>query len=119
MQTTRPYIWLGPRWYAWLEFGSDNRHTTFIALGERVAAELGGTLDVYFPNSADEGKEYAQIVVGSATLLLMRKSGLGAALGAAYRDLPLLLRIASRYDAQFRGWRWPLYRLWQRVVRRR
>jgi len=119
MPATAPYIWLGPRWYAWLEFGPDNRHATFVAIGERVAAELGGRFEEYLPNPADDGKEYAKIVVGEACLLMMRKDGIGAALGAECRDLPLLLRIAALYGAECRGWRWPLYRFWQRVVGRR
>lgn len=68
------------------------------------------------PNPADEGKEYAEIVVAEARLLLMRKTGLGIALGAAYPDLPLLLRIAAIFQAERRGWRWPLYWLWRGMV---
>jgi len=113
---TAPYIWLGPGWYAWLEFGPDHRHDTFDAIGERVAHALGGTLAEVLPNPADAGKEYAEVVVGEARLLLMRKAGLGIALGAAYPDLPLLLRIAANVRADFRGWRWPLYRLWRRAI---
>ncbi len=116
MSTTTPYIWLGPGWYAWLEFGPDNRHATFAAVREQVARELGGTVAEVLPNPADEGKEYAEIVVGEARLLLMRKPGLGIGLGAAYQDLPLLLRIAAKMQAEYRGWRWPLYRIWQRLV---
>ena len=116
MTAAAPYIWLGPGWYGWLEFGPDTRHATFAAIGERVAVELGGTVAEVLPNADDEGKEYAEVVVGAARLLLMRKDGLGIALGAAYPDLPLLLRIAAGVRAEDRGWRWPLYRLWRRVV---
>jgi len=119
MRAPVPYIWLGPRWYAWLEFGPDNRHATFMAIGKRVAVELGGTFEEYLPNPSDDGKEYAKVVVGGAFLLLMRRTGIGPALGAECHDLPLLLRIALLYGAEYRGWRWPLYRLWQRVVARR
>lgn len=114
---TTPYIWLGPRWYAWLEFGPDNRHATFAAIGERAARDLGGTVAEVLPNTHDEGKEYAEIVVGASRLLLMRKEGLGVALGAAYADLPLLLRIAASVQAEYRGWRWALYWVWRRIAR--
>src|SRR5262245_13558133 len=89
LEATTPYIWLGPRWHAWLEFGPDNRHATFMVIGEWVASELGGRLDEYLPDPSDDGKEYAKIMVGEACLLLMRKAGFGSALGAEYRDLPL------------------------------
>ena len=111
-----PYVWLGPRWYGWLEFGPDHRHATFTAIGERVAKELGGKVVDILSNPDDDGKEYAQVMVGPARLLLMRKDGLGAALGAAYPDLPLLLQIATLVGAEYRGWRWTLYRVWRRFV---
>lgn len=85
--------------------GRPNQHATFAAIGERVARELGGTLAETLPNATDEGKDYAEVVVGEARLLLMRKAGLGMALGAAYPDLPLLLRIAAIFQADYRGWR--------------
>ena len=116
MSSTTPYFWLGPGWSAWLEFGPDNRHATFMAIGRRIASELGGRLEEYLPNPSDDGKEYAKIIVGDACLLLMRKAHLGIALHAEYRDLPLLLRIAPHYGAACRGWRWPLYWIWRRVV---
>ena len=119
MRIAMPYIWLGPRWYAWLEFGPDSRHATFMAIGKRVAAELGGTFEEYLPNPSDDGKEYAKVVVGGTCLLLMRRAGMGSALGAECRDVPLLLRVALLYGAKRRGWRWPLYRLWRRVAGRR
>jgi hypothetical protein len=107
-----PYIWLGPRWYAWLEFGPDASHATFAAVAQRVANEFGGSVTDVLPNPHDEGKEYAEVQVGSAQLLLMRKPGLGLGLGAACPDVPLLLRVAALYRAECRGWRWPLFRLW-------
>jgi len=113
---TAPYIWLGPGWYAWLMFGPDNRHATFMAIGERVAHELGGAVADLLPNPSDVGKEYAEIVVGEARFLLMRKDPLGISLGVGYPHVPLLLRIAVGFGAECRGWRWPLYRLWRRVV---
>lgn len=119
MQATTPYVWLGPGWHAWLEFGPDNCHATFVAIGERVARELGGTVVETLPNPSDEGKEYAEVVAGKARLLLMRKKPFGVALGAEYQDVPLLLRIAAMFQAERRGWRWPLYRLWQQIVGRK
>jgi len=71
-----PFIWLGPRWYAWLEFGPDNRHATFVAIAQRIASELGGTVIECMPNPSDDGKEYFEIEVGSSQLLLMRKTSL-------------------------------------------
>jgi hypothetical protein len=110
------FVWLGPRWYAWLEFGPDNKHSTFVTIAQQVAVELGGTVIELLPNPSDDGKEYLEIAVGSAQLLLMRKTGLGIALGAAYPDVPLLLRIAKIYHAECRGWRWPFYRLWRCIA---
>ena len=111
-----PHVWLVPRWYAWLEFGPDSQHATFIAIGDRVAQDLGGRLVEVLPNSNDEGKEYAEIVVGEARLLLMRKERHSIALGTSCRDLPLLLQLAASVQAEYRGWRWPIYRLWRRVM---
>lgn len=116
MAGTAPFVWLGPRWHGWLEFGPDNHRETFLSIGERAAALLGGRLEEILPNASDDGKEYAKIVVGDANLLLMRKAGLGAALGAERRHVPLLLRVADLYGAERRGWRWPLYRLWRRIA---
>jgi hypothetical protein len=110
-----PYVWLGPRWYAWLEFGPDCRRETFAAIGRRVSGALGGSVAEVLPNPRDDGKEYAEVQVGPARLLLMRKPGLGIGLGACYADVPLLLRVAVLYQAECRGWRWPLYRLWRRL----
>jgi hypothetical protein len=118
VQSSVPCIYLGPGWYGWLEFGPDNRHATFAAIGDRVACELGGTVQALMPNRENEGKEYADIVVGNSRLLLMRKTGIGIALGAACPDLPLLLQIAALFQAECRGWRWPLYRLWRRATGR-
>jgi hypothetical protein len=78
-----------------------------------VARELGGTVHETLPNPDDVGKEYADIVVGDARLLLMRKTAQGIALGAACPDVPLLLRIAGLFQAECRGWRWPFYFLWR------
>lgn len=108
-----PYIWLGPGWYAWLELGPDFRHATFTAIAERVTQEFGGSISEVLPNPADDGKEYAELQIGTARLLLMRKPELGIGLGAAYADVPLLLQIGATFHAQRRGWRWPFYWLRQ------
>jgi len=52
---------------------------------------LGGTFGEYLTNPSDDGKEYANVVVGRACLVLMRRAGIGSALGAGCRDLPLLV----------------------------
>lgn len=118
LEATAPYIWLGPRWYAWLEFGPDFRHDTFMSIARRLSDEIGASVSEVLPNPHDDEKEYAELQIGSARLLLMRKRNLGIGLGASYPDVPLLLRIASLYGAECRGWRWPLYRLWQRFFGR-
>ena len=100
-------------------FGPGNRHATFTAVGARVARELGGTFAELLPNPSDGGKEHAEIVVGEARFLLMRKDPLGISLGVGYPHVPLLLRIAAGVGAECRGWRWPLYRLWRLAVRSR
>jgi len=108
-----PYLWLGPRWYAWLEFGPDGRRATFLEIARRVCNAVGGSAVETLPSSRDEDKEYWQLQVGLARLLLMRKPPLGVGLGAALPDLPLLLRIGAMFGAECRGWRWPFYRLWR------
>jgi hypothetical protein len=115
LEATAPYVWLGARWDAWLEFGTDYRHDTFVAITQRVCDGFGGSFSEVLPNSCDNSKEYAEVQIGPARLLLVRKPGLGIGLGASCADVPLLLRIAALYRAECRGWRWPLYRLWQRL----
>jgi hypothetical protein len=98
-----------------LEFGPDCRHEAFTAIARRLSGALGGSVAEVLPDARDDGKEYAEVQVGSARLLLMRKPGLGVGLGASCPDVPLLLRVAALYGAECRGWRWPLYRLWRRL----
>jgi hypothetical protein len=112
-----PYIWLGPRWYAWLEFGPDSSRAAFQQVARRVCDEFEGSVADILPGLRDEDKEYAELRVGAARLLLMRKPGLGVGLGAACPNVPLLLRIGAAFGAGCQGWRWPLYRIWRRLFR--
>jgi len=114
VQTPAAYIWLRPGWYPWLEFGLDNPDATVTAIRERVESELGGRFEKYYPNDPEEGTEYYSIFLGKTWLLLDSKNGRVAGFGADWRDIPLMLRIAALYGAERRGWRWLLYRLWQR-----
>jgi hypothetical protein len=117
-ETSAPYIWLGPRWHAWLEFGRDHSHGAFQRVADRLQSEFGAVVVEALPSLADDAKEYLWMQVGRARLLLMRKVGCGVGLSAEYPDIPLLLRIGEGFGARCRGWRWPLYRLWQRLFGR-
>jgi hypothetical protein len=114
-EASAPYIWLGPRWGAWLEFGADHSHAAFQRVADWLQAELGAVVVEALPSQDDDAKEYLWMQVGQARLLLMRKVGCGVGLGAERPDIPLLLRIGTAFGARCRGWRWPLYRLWQRL----
>ena len=113
---TLPYIWLGPAWNAWLEFGPDNSRAVFERVAQRLQNEFGAAIVEAMPNPAEDGKEYLWLQVGAARLLLMRKAGCGVGLSAAYPDLPLLLRIGTTFGATLKGWRWPFYHLWRRLI---
>jgi hypothetical protein len=119
VQVDTPYIWLGPGWYPWLEFGPDHPHATMTAIRERVVNELGGRFEEYHPNDPEEGTEYAHIFIGKAMMMVASKGGIVPRIGADWRYIPILLRIADLYGAKRRGWRWPLYPLWYRLVGRR
>lgn len=110
-----PYIWLGPRWSAWLEFGPDNSREVFQRVADRFRDEIGAVVVDSLPAPVEDAKEYSWMQVGQARLLLMRKVGCGVGLSADYADIPLLLHIGAVFGAQCRGWRWPLYRLWRRL----
>jgi hypothetical protein len=111
-----PYIWLGSRWYAWLEFGPGGSHATFEQLAERLCAQFGGVRAESLPNPAQNGKEYQYRRFGSSELLLMRRDQ-WVALGAFYPDVPQVLRIGAALGATRCGWRWPLYDAWGWLVR--
>jgi len=112
-QSSDPHIWLGPGWYAWLEFGPDHTHAALQQVAERLQREFGAVVVEAMPSVADEHKEYVWLQIDHARLLLMRKVGCGVGLNAQYPDVPLLLRIGEAYGAVRRGWRWPLYRAWR------
>lgn len=111
-----PYIWLGPGWDAWLEFGPDNCRAAFERVAQRLQNDFGANIVEAMPNPAEDGKEYWWLQVGEARLLLMRKADCGVGLSAVYPDLPLLLRIGAAYGATLKGWRWPFYHLWRRLI---
>ena len=115
MADASPYIWLGPGWHAWLEFGPDHSPEAFRRVADGLRIEFGAVVLEAMPNPAVDGKEYLWLQVGGARLLLMRKLGCGVGLNAEYPDVPLLLRIGAAFGVECRGWRWPLYRLWRRL----
>lgn len=115
MQAMTPYIWLGPRWYAWLEFGPGGSHAEFERLAEWLCAEFGGVRAEALPNTDEQGKEYLYLRFGPSELLLMRRND-QVGLGAFSPDVPLVIRIGAAFGASRRGWRWPLYNLWRRLA---
>src|SRR5262245_33909902 len=122
VQTPTPYVWIGRGRFAWLVFGPDNPHATRTVITERVTSELGARVEDYDPNDPEDGTEYAHIFVGNKIMLgLESKNGIVARIGADANGpcMPFLLRLAALYGAEGRGWRWRLYRLWQRLIGRR
>ena len=106
-----PYLWLGPRGALWLELTLDDSRETFRSLCDRLCGEFGGVVT----ERGLEGnwnKEYRWLDVHGSSLLLMRKTSLGTALGGqAPRDLDVLLRISKAFGARKLGWRWRGWRL--------
>ena len=108
---TPPYLWMGPRGALWLEITADGRREPFLAIRERLCREFGGVVTERLLEGSSD-KEYTWIDVEGSSLLLMRKVGLGTALGGeAPRDLDVLLRLARAYGAPLAGWRWGAWRL--------
>ena len=100
MPTKAPYIWLGPGWYPWLEFGPDNPDATVAAIRERVVSELGGRFEEYHPNDPVEGTQYYSIFVGKTWLLLDSKDGRVPRIGADWRDIPLTSSAIGALERQ-------------------
>ena len=119
VEAAAPYIWLGPRWYAWLAFGPDGSHAAFERVADRLRAEFGAVAVEALLNPAAGDKEYLWLQVGPSRLLLMRRAGCGVGLGASHPDVPQLARVGAAFGASRRGWRWPLYDLWCRLTGRR
>src|SRR5688572_2200569 len=105
-----PYLWMGPRWGAWLEFGSSCDHEEFLSIADKVCRDFDGVVTERM-GSGDDDKEYWWIDVAGANLLLMYKHQLGSGLSAEQQDIKLLETIGQSYGAYYKGWRWPLYRL--------
>jgi hypothetical protein len=115
---TYPHVWLGPQWYAWLEFGPGGSHAAFEALAGRLRVEFGAIDAESVTNLNEDGKEYLYLQFGQSQLLLMRRAD-QIGLGASYPDLPRLVSIGAAFGAVRRGWRWPLYDVWHRLMGRR
>jgi hypothetical protein len=94
-------------WYPCLEITHEDDHTMFASIAERICVEFGGTVVEQYGH--EDGKEYWWITVGTTTLLLMRKSGIGL-LGDDLADIDLVQRIGTAFGAKMVGWRWMLWR---------
>jgi hypothetical protein len=97
------------RWYPCLEITPEDDHTVLASIAERICAGFDGTVVERYGH--EDGKEYWWITIGSTTLLLMRKSGIGL-LGNHPADIDLVQRIGSAFGARAIGWRW---NLWSRL----
>ena len=106
-----PYLWLGPKGALWLEITLDDSREAFLALADRLCRDYGGTVtERVLEGSAD--KEYWYLDLSGSSLLLMRKTGLGTALGGkAPGDRECLERIAGAFGARRVGWRWRVARV--------
>jgi hypothetical protein len=97
------------RWYPCLEITPEDDHAVFASIAERICVEFDGAVVERYGH--EEGKEYWWISVGTTTLLLMRKSGIGL-LGNHPADIDLVHRIGLAFGARMVGWRW---KLWTRL----
>jgi hypothetical protein len=109
LAVSTPEIWLELGWYPSLKLDPENPDVTVSALRERVVSTLGWRFEEYHPNDPNEGTRYYSIFPPKSWMVLTIKKGEVASVGADWRDIPLLLRIADLYGAKRRGWRWPLY----------
>jgi hypothetical protein len=107
------HVRLGPGWYAWLAFGTDDSPDAYRRITRLLAEDFGGAVTA--TPSRDEETEFSEVRVGAARFLLVRRAGAGVSLGADRADLPVLLRIATAYGAKPVGWRWHLYRVLSRI----
>jgi hypothetical protein len=105
--TSTPYLSLGPRGYAWLEWGPECGRDGFEQIRCRLRDEFGA---VTFDSLGFGSKEYHWLRMEEAELLLMWKDTLGPGLGTELAGLPHLLRVAKAFRAVDRGWRMRLYR---------
>ena len=107
-----PYLWMGPKGALWLEFTLDDSRETFLALAGRLGREFGAVVTERYGGQGNEDKEYWWLDVEGSSLLLMRKAGLGTALGGSVpEDVASLARLAGVFNAPRAGWRWLLWDL--------
>jgi hypothetical protein len=114
-QASVPYLWLGPRWGAWVEFAPDRSRDLFEEVARRLSQDLGAIVKevLSFPGP-DGGKEYRYFDLDGVELLLMWKPHLGTGLGALPPAIPVLVRVGRAFGVtRFVGWRWRLYWAWQ------
>lgn len=97
---------MGHRFQVWLELTPDDSHATFRDWAGRLCNDFPATLTEEYPQGYHSGeKEYWTFRMGEGELLLMRKSGIGTALGGS--DVALMVRIANHWSISERvGWRW-------------
>ena len=103
-------------WVAGIYFAAEE-HAALVATAERLARDYGAEVTKLrgFPEGS---KEYWWLRLAreapegrdEATLLLMRKEGLGVSLAGGRRDNELVLRIADDWGAVPHEWRLHLWR---------
>ena len=118
-----PNVTLTGEWVAGLYFEAED-HAALEETAERLSRDYGaevterrgfpeGSKEYWWLRLAREVPE-AKEGRGEATLLLMRKEGLGVSLAGDRRDNDLILRIADDWGAVPRGWRLRLWRAFHR-----